>query len=79
MKKSMAEKQYDKAYKTAGEAIENELFIYETSHEMWVRLVNNSETTTTQEWINLYKSKGFDVRELTAIAFVVSAPFKAGA
>jgi thiaminase len=79
MAKTMAEKQWNAAYKVAGVAIENELFIYETSSDLWIRLVNDSETTPTQEWINLYKSKGFDVRELSSIAFVVSAPFKVGA
>lgn len=79
MAKSMAEKQWDAAYKAAGKAIEDELFIYETTTDLWIRLINHSETTTTNQWMNLYKSKGFDVRQITEIAFIVSAPFKVGA
>jgi hypothetical protein len=79
MARSMADKQWDAARKVAGDKIENELYIYETSVETWIRLVNNSETTTTKQWINLYTSKGFDVRQENSITFFVSAPFKVGA
>lgn len=72
MAKSMAEKQWDAAHKVAGDKIENELFIYETSVESWVRLVNWSDTVSTQEWMDLYESKGFKVEPDCAIAFFAS-------
>jgi thiaminase len=71
MAKTMAEKQWDAAYKVAGVAIENELFIYETSSDQWISLVNHSEVTPTQDWINLYANKGFDIVDVTAVSFCV--------
>jgi hypothetical protein len=72
MARSMADKQWDAAHKVAGDKIEEELYIYETSVENWVRLVNFSDTTTTAEWMKLYESKGFKVEQDGPIAFFAS-------
>lgn len=61
MAKSMADKQMDAVYKAGGDFIENELFIYETSCDQWIRLVNDGEAHEIEFYVDLFKRKGFDV------------------
>lgn len=80
MTKSISEMQLEAASKVAGDKIQTELFIYNTSFEgSPVRVINRSKTTTTKEWMNLYKANGFDVRQENSLMFFATAPFKVGA
>jgi hypothetical protein len=71
MAKSMAEKQMDAATKTGGEFIDTELSIYETSVDQWIRLVNEGQANETEFYVELFKSKGFDVIQKNAFTFIV--------
>ena len=62
MSKSMADKQYDAAYKVAGEHAEEQLWIYYTVSDQWTRLVNMSDSyDATVSFMELFEKKGFDV------------------
>lgn len=80
MGNTMADKQYQAAYKAAGDKIGNELFIYETTSDQWIRLVNNSDIELNY-WIDFYEQKGFDIVECSTVAFYVRkrSLIKAGA
>lgn len=61
MAKSMAEKQFDATHKAAGQYADNELWIYETSVDVWTRVLNMSDTVEDEFFMDLFKKKGFEV------------------
>lgn len=57
MKKNTAEKQTDSVAKVLGDLAYENVFVYETSHELWTRIVMQDETLTREELAKMFSPK----------------------